>query len=141
MLTNLIVNVEQIDDTFSSAYLLQGSLVDKNIVTKFEITHSVKVKDAATPWIDAGAEKRLGSKASEPGLYASTAASPLMAVLYGARATRPDFMIAVLKGARRVCKWTKLDDMRLLKLLGYVRATAALGLNPVELIRPSSQLA
>ena len=49
-----------------------------------------------------------------------------MAGLYGARLCRPDEIVATLRLARRVSKWTKLDDRKLLRYLIYLRLLANL---------------
>ena len=46
----------------------------KDIVRRFEQRMQVKVKDAETPWLDSGAEKRYAKELEQPGLYGWMAA-------------------------------------------------------------------
>ena len=100
-----------------------------DIVRRFEERTGVTVPDAPTPWLDSGAASRHEQEQSQAGNFGDIAASPLMAGLYGARATRPDHIIATLRQARRINKWTKFDDRKLIRYLGYVRASAGLTLS------------
>ena len=97
----------------------------EDIVNRFEERMGVAVKSVETPWLDSSAEKRYQQELNEGGDYGWMAASPLMAGLYGARSARPDLVIATLQLARRLKKWTKFDDRRLLRYLGYMRWSAA----------------
>ena len=96
----------------------------EDIVVRFEERTGETVRPEPTPWLGAGSEKRYEAEAEQPGKHGEIAASPLMAGLYGARSTGPDKMIATLRLARRVHKWSKYDDRKLLRYLGYLRASA-----------------
>ena len=74
-------------------------------------------------------EKRYAHELGQPGVYGFMAASPLMGILYGARSCRPDEIVPTLRLARRVSKWTLFDDRKLMRLLGYIRASAGLALS------------
>ena len=68
---------------------------------------------------------RYKNELDEEGIYGWMAASPLMAGLYGARSARPDIVIPTLRLTRRIARWTRFDDRRLLRYLGYLRWSAA----------------
>ena len=85
---------------------------------------NIKIKPYKTPWLDASAHKTHAAEKEAIGIYAEIASSPLMAVLYSARAAKPDQIVATLRLARQVHRWTKFDDRRLLRLLGYIRESA-----------------
>ena len=101
----------------------------RDIVKRFEVRMKVEVKDADTPWLDSGPEKRYKHEIEQDGIYGWMAASPLMAVLYGARSVRPDLMIPTLRLSRRLTKWSVFDDRKLLRFLGYCRNVADLSLS------------
>lgn len=100
----------------------------EDMVRQIEERMSVQTRPCDTPWLDAGAEKRYADEMKEPGLYGFIAASPLMSGLYTARACRPDEVVQSLRLARRICKWTKLDDRKLIRYLGCCRGSAKLAL-------------
>ena len=88
----------------------------------------VTVKDCETPWLDSTTEKRYAHERQHAGEYGWMAASPLMSGLYSARAARPDQVVETLRLARRVTKWNRYDDRRLIRYLGYIRHSADLAL-------------
>ena len=65
---------------------------------------------------------------SEPGVFAKTAASHLMSVLYVARLVRADLVTTTSFLARRVApgRWTKNEDRRLHRLMQYIHHHASL---------------
>ena len=94
-----------------------------NMCQNFEEKFKVILKAAATPSLDIdAAKKRIDEKARKikpaemPGegelksKYGQFAASPLMAGLYAARSCRPDLNVAILRLARRITRWTTIDD-------------------------------
>ena len=97
---------------------------NEDVVRRFEERTGVTITPVATPWLDAGAERRYTAEQQTPGKYGKIAASPLMASLYSARATYPDKIIPTLRLARRVHRWTEFDDRKLIRFLGYMRWSA-----------------
>ena len=109
-------------DSEMKSYLL-------NLVEKFEKQWDVKVKMCKTPYLDPTEERKLLAKEAESKpKYGKEAASPIMAGLYAARSTRPDLNVSTLRQARRVTRWTAVDDAKLLRYLGYIKGTAGVGL-------------
>ena len=72
----------------------------EDVVRRFEERIGNKVESSLTPWLNSGAESRYKKEMEECGQFGEIAASPLMAGLYGARATRPDRIIPTLRLAR-----------------------------------------
>lgn len=70
-----------------------------------------------TPYLD---EKFDDSPNPIPGKMAKTCASHLMKVLYAARLTRADLIVATTLLARRVSKWYADEDRRLERLMAYI---------------------
>ena len=70
--------------------------------------------DDETNWVEQG----------ERGELADVALKILMKVLYGARMCRYDILRATCMLARRVSKWDKECDKRLLRLMMYIRTTS-----------------
>ena len=97
----------------------------EDIVKRFEERMHVMIKPYKTPWLDSSAHKTYAQEKEEVGIYADIASSPLMSVLYSARAAKPDQIVATLRLARQVHRWTKIDDRRLIRLLGSIRESAS----------------
>jgi hypothetical protein len=64
-----------------------------------------------------------GSDLTAVGELASSAASVLMKVMYGARMARPDLLRPVQALARFMTKWTRQQDLELHKLMCYIHTT------------------
>jgi len=90
------------------AYLL-------DLVSKFEVKYNVIVKECKTPYLDATEEKKIveGSRNDETPRFGNQACSPPMSGLYAARSARPDLNVATLRNARRITRWTIVDDAKL----------------------------
>ena len=101
-----------------------------DLVGKFEAKYKVRIKEQKTPYLDQSEIKKFldGNSGDEGPKYGGEAASPLMAGLYAARSTRPDLNVSTLRSARRLTRWTVVDDAKLLRYLGYIKKTAGLGL-------------
>ena len=94
-------------------------------VSTFENEHG-KVKRVQTPHLEVLPAAGQKEEDEPEGDYARTASSHLMRLLYAARVCRPDLMVAVTRLAHFVSKWKKRHDSQLVRLMGYVAATAGL---------------
>ena len=100
----------------------------ENLCKGFEEKFGIKLKAASTPFIDQIGMKKIAEKDEPEARFGQFAASPRMAGLYGARSCRPDLNVAISRMARRITRWTRIDDDRLLRLLGYISSHTNLGL-------------
>jgi hypothetical protein len=57
------------------------------------------------------------------GCLSPASSSVLMKILYMARFARPDVLFATCRLARVVSRWTRRDDLRLLRLVSYIAST------------------
>ena len=57
------------------------------------------------------------------GVLQPIAATCLMQVLYGARFARPELLRAIAALARKITKWTPMQDLQLHRLMSYIAAT------------------
>ena len=62
------------------------------------------------------------------GQLAESSASILMKLLWLARLSRPDINFPVVSLAAQISKWSRADDLRLKRLVGYVKQTAHFGI-------------
>ena len=93
-----------------------------SVVGKYNEAAPLKASPRATP----AAGKR--DPQDEDGDRAGDCRSHVGALMYIARASRPDITCAVNHLARRVSGWTKADDADLAHLMGYLQATEDFGL-------------
>ena len=62
------------------------------------------------------------------GQLAESSASILMKLLWLARLSRPDINFPVVSLAAQISEWSRADDLRLKRLVGYVKQTAHFGI-------------
>ena len=85
------------------------------------VTKSDKVKPASTPFLPDGSITEAEEEAK--GELASSACSCLMKALWLARLGRPDLLRPITYLATKIQKWSKGDDKRLARIMGYLQQT------------------
>ena len=100
------------------------------IVTDFEQSKGNTVHNAWTPMVEhmEPPKNMTDEDLQKPGKYAKSVKKTIGALLHLQRCTRGDIAYATGLLARHVTKWTVEHDMRLERLVGYVKATSDIAL-------------
>eukprot|EP00971_Amphidinium_carterae_P338860 6476389-Amphidinium_carterae.3 len=95
---------------------------------KFEEEHEGCIRTVSTPFItddvlcgDKNSEENRNE--IESGKFSESAASHVASLLYIARMARPDLLVAVTRLTRYVSKWTRIHDVALIRLFGYIKGS------------------
>jgi hypothetical protein len=94
-----------------------------------KIAGAPPLKNATSPGLDVTGAVVSSDEMRQPGFFAPHAASLTMSLAYCARMCRGDLCSTVNELASQLTKWTRLSDLRLCRLFGYVRATKHLKLH------------
>ena len=92
----------------------------RTAVDTFQKECEVTLKPAPTPYPPELKQSDLDDLQSRPGKWASTAASYVMRLMYGARMAHPGVMTAVCRLSRELSRWTADSDRKLLRIMSYV---------------------
>ena len=93
---------------------------------KFRIESGAeRLASVRTPYLD---EDFAAKGAEDPGVFAASASSHLMKVLFAARLCRPDLLVAITRLASKVSSWQKCHDRALRRLFQYIAHHADLEL-------------
>ena len=84
-----------------------------------------RLASVRTPYLD---EDFTAKGAEGPGVFAGSASSHLMKVLFAARLCRPDLLVAITRLASKVSAWQKCHDRALRRLFQYIAHHADLEL-------------
>ena len=93
----------------------------KQCVALYEQLSGKKAKPFRTPHCDSGT--LVDSDNECLGKLAASSAQLVMKVMWLARISRPDIMVAVTTLARHITRWSSNDDKRASRLFGYLAAT------------------
>lgn len=96
------------------------------------------IKDQETPFTSESALTSEGF--NERGQIAGSAASLLMKLLWLARLSRPDLSFCIVSLAGAITRWSRLHDLQLKRLIGYVKRTHDLGLCGEKYLSQKSHL-
>lgn len=98
----------------------------KMLVDRFlEETRIQKLKNYKTPMVE---REIMKDGDDEPGFLRSTCQIHIGGVFYLARGTRPDLMLATSRLGRGVSFWRKVDDLAMVRLMGYLAHHLGLGI-------------
>ena len=86
---------------------------------EFEKQTGLRLKPAATPYVADLPREKLDESLACPGEHANIAASMLMRLLYPGRMAFPVIVLAIQRLAKRVTKWCKECDRRLVRLFEF----------------------
>ena len=100
------------------ALALESAAFAKQCVQLYESVASLAVKPQLTPHLDVSTLPAAGDEAR--GQLTESGARILMKILWLARLSRPDLLVAVTTLASHVCSWRKNDDRRVHRLVGYI---------------------
>ena len=87
------------------------------------------LKHADTPAIAHDHKQNSPELDQTPGIFEPIAPSVVCALLYVARSTRLDVLYAVCRLTRYLTNWNKRQDLWLIRVLGYLKATSHYKLN------------
>ena len=93
----------------------------RQLVKLFEELSGKPVKHVRTPHVDEGS--LVATDQADRGQLSNVAAKLVMKIMWLARISRPDLMVAINVCAGHITKWTVNDDKRMTRLAGYVAAT------------------
>ena len=85
----------------------------------FEEATKVKLKPASTPYAPEISSDQLDRNLAQEGAYKNIAASMLMRILYPGRMATPTVVVAIQRLAKRITKWCRECDRRLIRLYEY----------------------
>ena len=100
------------------ALALESADFAKQCVQLYESVASSTVKPQLTPHLDVSTLPAADDETR--GQLTESAARILMKVLWLARLSRPDLLVASTTLASHVCSWSKNDDRRVHRLVGYI---------------------
>ena len=100
------------------ALALESADFAKQCAQLYESVASLAVKPQLTPHLDVSTLPAVDDETR--GQLTESAARILMKVLWLARLSRPDLLVAVTTLASHVCSWSKNDDRRVHRLVGYI---------------------
>ena len=126
------LHFEKIDDHKSRVTYEMKNFFDDVLSRYRALEHAPKLRTGVkTPACSFDPASFSDPEQQSPGIMQAEAASLLMALMYGARACRPDLLQSITSTARFLHRWSKQADQRMRQIFSYVQATRDTGLSGV----------